>query len=340
MKFEAGDQPRLVEIRVLAVLLDGALGVGGVPVVLQAAASVVRQHVAHGGDVVAGQVEQVVDVRTRDAGAFDDVGVLDVGNPRSPVDVERRTALPEQPGLVLHLRPAALPAHRRHDADLGALDHGVGEQRQVGEEFGEGVVEAALDQDFVELLLRDFRLVFRSPLRCVPCGLDQVGDAVADRAGIGRRAGLRQAVALRRDQLLDGVEDFRGDFRVFVGAEAPGALGPKIDVAQQGGRAAALHRHDAGVHFRAAELADFLEFGSVIRAVEHPHGAQQALAPARRHGVAMPPHDVVLRLDVAGEGVDDLRIGRRRQRGAGFIRLLHRGGQLPGRHHPEHAALW
>ena len=165
--FEACDEAGLVKLRVFTRLLHRALGVGGIPVVDNAALPVMLKHRPYGVLIVAGKVEKVVEVGARKARALDHGGVLDVGNTGRPPQIEGRDARPGEARHLFHRCLTILIGDGGHDAHHRTLDHRKRKQRQVGDELGQRLVEAARLEELIELVLGNGGLVGIFLLRCL-----------------------------------------------------------------------------------------------------------------------------------------------------------------------------
>ena len=122
-----------------------ALGVGGRGAGLDiAGAAVPFQDFPDRILVVAGQADQLVEIRAGDARALDHRRIRNIRNARRPPHVERRHPVPEHLRLVDDLRLALHPCHLRGDAHHRALDAHEREQRDVDQRLGERLVKTAL----------------------------------------------------------------------------------------------------------------------------------------------------------------------------------------------------
>ena len=85
---KAVDHTRLVDLRVLAALLRGALAVGIVSLIDQTTPAIEIKNGAQVLLIVTRQVEKVVEVGARQASALNDGGIFDVRDTRGPPNVE------------------------------------------------------------------------------------------------------------------------------------------------------------------------------------------------------------------------------------------------------------
>ena len=216
---------------------------------------------ARAGDV---DVFDIVQVGAGQAGPLDDRGVLDVVDARGPPDVEGRDARPCQLRRLLDHGLVTLPGYRGQDAHDRTLDAGEGEQRQVGDELGQRLVEAALFQDLVELVFRHASAALGLFLGRLTGTLHQLHGAISDGVDVGLLTHHRHRLHLELHEFVHRLHDLRWDLRVVAGVEPPGAVRRQVDIAQERGRAAALHRDDAGVDRRAVELLDLAQLLGVV----------------------------------------------------------------------------
>ena len=232
-ELEAVDQPRLVHVGIFAGLLHGALGIRLVDVFHQPAPAVEVKHRPDGFGVVTRQIEEVVQVSPSQARALDDRGVLDVADTGRPPDVERRDARPGKLGRLFDGGLVTFPGNHRQDADDRTLDAGKGEQRQVGDELRQRLVEPAFLEDLVELVLGDAGALLSTFLRCLPGSLHELHGALADSVNVRRLTYHLHRLHLELHKLVHRCHDLRRDFRVVAGVQTPWAIRREVDVPQQ-----------------------------------------------------------------------------------------------------------